>query len=66
LATGQLTIDEPLWPRIVRPLGYDAGIRTLERTIKGITRKVAKLVVEGQAQGVHLTDDNIKEFLPQY
>ncbi|MFQ5641985.1 MAG: AAA family ATPase, partial [bacterium] len=29
----QLIIDENIWPHIVRPLGYDAGIRTLERTI---------------------------------
>jgi ATP-dependent Lon protease len=61
-----LTIDEALWPQIVRPLGYDAGIRTLQRTIQGITRKLAREVVEGKQQSLHLTVENIKEYLPTY
>ena len=62
---GALIIDENVWPNIVRPLGYDAGIRTLERTIDGIVRKVAKMIVEGKGQSFKITPDNIKEFLPQ-
>lgn len=61
----QLQIDESLWPKIVRPLGFDAGLRTLQRTIKGITRKIAKQVVEGKTQSVHLTAENIEEFIPK-
>lgn len=61
-----LTIDEALWPQIVRPLGYDAGIRTLQRTIQGITRKLAREVVEGKQQSLHLTTENIKDYLPSY
>jgi len=57
-------IDPRLWPKIVRPLGFDAGIRTLGRNIKGICRKVARLVVEGKGKKFHLTENNIKEFLP--
>ncbi len=66
LDAGSISIDPALWPQIVRPFGYDAGIRTLNRTIQGITNKVARLVVEGQARTVHLTADNIKQFLPKY
>jgi ATP-dependent Lon protease len=66
LTQDNLTIDPQLWPKVVRPLGYDAGIRTLERTINGICRKIAKLVVSGQGQHYHLTIDNVKEFLPTY
>lgn len=62
---GALTIDENVWPLIARPLGYDAGIRTLERTIEGIVRKVAKMIVEGKGQSFKITSANIKEFLPQ-
>ena len=65
LPQGALTIDEDVWANIVRPLGYDAGIRTLERNIEGIVRKVARMIVEGQAQNVHITSANVKEFLPQ-
>ncbi|MGD0523316.1 MAG: AAA family ATPase, partial [Candidatus Microgenomates bacterium] len=32
LPEGSLQISDNLWPTIVRPLGYDSGIRTLERT----------------------------------
>ena len=60
-----LTIEEDAWALIVRPIGYDAGIRTLERTIEGIVRKVAKLIVEGKGQSYKITAQNIKEFLPQ-
>ncbi|MCJ7804588.1 hypothetical protein MUP35_02535 [Patescibacteria group bacterium] len=59
-------IDPEVWAKIVRPLGYDAGIRTLERTIEGICRKIAKLVVEGKGKIFHLNVENVKEFLPQW
>jgi ATP-dependent Lon protease len=61
-----ISIDPSLWPTIIRPLGYDAGIRTLNRTIEGIVRKVALLKVTGQAQSVTLTPDNIKYFLTKW
>ena len=60
-----ITIDDDIWPNIVRPLGYDAGIRTLNRNIEGIVRKTAKQIVEKQFQTIHLTQDNIKEYLPK-
>ena len=60
-----LVIEEDAWSLIVRPLGFDAGIRTLERTIEGIARKVARLIVEGKIQTFKITSQNIKEFLPQ-
>lgn len=66
LPPGTITIDEALWPTIIRPLGYDAGLRTLRRTIEGIARKTARLLVSGQVQSVNLTADNIKDFLPKW
>ncbi len=65
LPEGSLVIDDDVWANIVRPLGYDAGIRTLERTIDGIVRKVAKMIVEGKTQSAHITSENVKQFLPQ-
>ena len=61
-----ITIDPALWPMIIRPLGYDAGIRTLNRTIEGIVRKTALLMVTGQAKSIALTPENIKTFLPKW
>lgn len=62
---GGVIIDEHLWPVIVRPLGYDAGIRTLERTIQEIVRKVARMIVEGKGRSFKITTDNVKEFISQ-
>jgi ATP-dependent Lon protease len=60
-----LVIDPDVWASITRPLGYDAGIRTLERTIEGVVRKVARGIVEGKGTVVHLSQANVKEYLPQ-
>lgn len=61
-----LVIDQDVWPQIVRPLGFDAGTRTLERTIKGICRRVAKMIVEKKVEKFQITAENVKEFLPSW
>ncbi len=62
----QLIIDDALWEQFVRPLGYDAGIRTLQRTLQGAVRKAARAIVEQGVQQVVVNQQNIKHFLPQY
>lgn len=66
LTKENLTIDEAIWPKMVRPLGYDAGIRSLERTINGVCRKVAQMIVEGKGKSVHIDESNIKQFVESY
>ena len=61
-----ITFDDNVWPLVVRPLGYDSGIRSLQRTIQGIIRKVSKQYVEGSLQTIQLTTENIKQYLPTY
>lgn len=61
-----LVIEESCWPQIVRPLGYDAGVRTLKRTIEGICRKVARLIVEEKGENLKVTPANVKQFLPSW
>lgn len=61
-----ITFDDDVWLQIARPLGFDAGIRTLDRTIQGVVRKVAKMVVEGKGNNYHITKENVKEYLPQW
>ncbi len=65
LNPGELEIDQNLWPGIVRPFGFDSGIRSLGRTLEAICRKVAREIVEGKYQKVVLTKDNLKYYLPQ-
>lgn len=66
LSADNLTIDDDVWSKIVRPLGFDAGLRTLERTIEGICHQLARSIVSGQAKHFHLTKANITNYLPSY
>lgn len=66
LTAQQLIIDDSVWGNMVRPLGYDAGIRTLQRTLQGVVRKTARKIVEEQVAQVVITAENVKQFLPQY
>ncbi len=63
LTPDNLKIDETIWLKLTRPLGFDAGIRTLERTIEGIVRKAAYKMVSGQGQNFVINESNIKDFL---
>jgi ATP-dependent Lon protease len=64
LRDDQLIIDEDVWAGLVRPLGYDPGIRGLDRLITSMCRKAAMIIVSGQADTVRITADNVKDFLP--
>lgn len=66
LATSDLALENDVWPQIVRPLGFDAGMRTLDRTIGGLCRKIAKLKIEGKLQSLKITGQNLKEYLPAW
>lgn len=66
LRSEEIEIDENCWSQIVRPLGYDAGVRTLGRTVSGLCRKGAKMIVQGKTKKIKITLENIKEFLPQW
>jgi ATP-dependent Lon protease len=66
LRSDQFKIEDKVWPKMVRPLGYDAGIRTLQRTLKGAVRKAARIIVERDFNQVVITPENSKIFLPTY
>lgn len=58
-----ITIDENLWSKITRPLGFDPGMRTLERTIEQIVRRVAYKIVSGQSGPFYINEQNLKEYI---
>lgn len=66
LTQQHLVIADDVWAGIIRPLGFDSGIRSLQRTIEGICRKAARIIVEGKAQTVQITNANVKDFLPHW
>lgn len=66
LNLNEIKISPDLWNQIVRPLGFDAGVRTLQRNIEGLCRKAAKLIFEGKTKQIIIDDSNIKTYLPQW
>ncbi len=66
LTKENLTVDDGIWLKLVRPLGYDAGIRSIERTINGLCRKVARAIVEGKGKTFHISETNVKEYIETY
>ncbi|MCA9379929.1 AAA family ATPase [Candidatus Dojkabacteria bacterium] len=57
--------SESVWPLLIRPLGFDAGIRQLERNITTLVRKIAKKMVEGQGNRFEVTPENFRQYLPE-
>lgn len=63
LPANTIVIDDAVWTKLARPLGFDAGIRTLERTIETLVRRVAYKIVSGQGKQFLINDANVKEFI---
>jgi len=66
LSENQFSIREDVWKMITRPLGYDMGIRTLQRTLQGAVRKAVRIIVERKFERVEITKENAKIFMPRY
>jgi len=67
LSQKQILIEDAIWPSIIRPLGYDSGTRSLQRTVEGICRKVARMVVEGKLAKdgvITVNAQNLRQFVP--
>ncbi len=65
ITEAQLSFDDGVWPLIIRPLGFDAGVRQLERTLTTLARKVARQIVEGKVTGIKVTVENFRQFIPE-
>ena len=65
LSQKELQVDEDVWPIVIRPLGFEAGVRVLARMVQGICRVVAKRIVLGEGTEFRITPENIKKFLPR-
>lgn len=61
----KLDFSEDVWSMLIRPLGFDPGIRQLERNLTNLSRKVAKMIIEGYAGKITITPANFKEFFPE-
>jgi ATP-dependent Lon protease len=66
LTAENLSVDEAIWPKLVRPLGYDAGIRSIERTLNSVCRKIALRIIEGKGKSYRIDATTIKDFIDAY
>lgn len=64
LSEEQLKFSDDVWDLIIKPLGFDAGVRQLERNLMNLARKVAKRIVDGISDSVTITAQNFREFIP--
>ncbi len=62
LTPDQVLIDEKVWPQLVRPLGFEPGIRSLERLVEQIVRKIALKIVSGQGNSFTVNEQNMREY----
>src|SRR5437868_3101136 len=63
LATDELSFEPEAIRQVVRGYTREAGVRSLEREIAAVARKVARRLAEGQHEPVRITADRLAEYL---
>ncbi len=63
LQKGDVVLDEDVWPVLIRPVGFDAGLRQLERNLTTVVRKAARRILDGASRPVVITTENVREFV---
>jgi len=70
MTSSNLMIADEVWEDfIIRPLGYDPGLRSLQRVLNGVVRKVAYNMLTGllpQDKQFILNMQNIKQYVSQW
>jgi ATP-dependent Lon protease len=62
LKEGELEFTEEGLRTLIRYYTREAGVRTLEREIAKVARKALRRILEGKAERVEITPDNIADF----
>jgi ATP-dependent Lon protease len=63
LTKDQIIVEDDVWPILVRPVGFDAGLRQLERNLATMVRSVARKLVEGTPPPIRITTENVREYV---
>jgi ATP-dependent Lon protease len=70
LTPNDFEIADDVWPEvIIRPLGYDPGIRSLQRVLREMVRKTVYYMLLGkipQNQKFIVTMQNVRNFIPNW
>jgi ATP-dependent Lon protease len=62
LKDGELTVAEEGLRALIRHYTREAGVRTLEREIAKVARKALRQILEGKAERIELTAENVADF----
>ncbi len=63
LKNSEITVSDDAWLAMIRHYTREAGVRNLEREVSKIMRKVTKKLLLKEAEIIHITADNLYEFL---
>lgn len=63
LQPGEWTVEDDAIVEIIRRYTREAGVRSLEREIAKLARKAVKAIESGKATQVHVTAENIRDYL---
>ena len=63
ISTEYIQIQEDVWPLIIRPVGFDAGIRQLERNITTMVRSAARKIIEGEKLPIIINSSNLSDYV---
>jgi ATP-dependent Lon protease len=68
LEPGEWSVDDAAILELIRRYTREAGVRSLEREVSKLARKAVKEILTGKATKVHVTLDNVKDYLgvPKY
>ncbi len=58
-----IKIEDNVWPLVIRPVGFDAGIRQLERNIATICRRAARMIIDGKPIPIIVNTENLSQFI---
>ena len=62
LKNGEFTLTNDGLRALIQKYTREAGVRTLEREIAKLARKALRRILEGKAESVSITPDNLSEF----
>jgi ATP-dependent Lon protease len=63
ISSEYVQIEEDVWPLIIRPVGFDAGIRQMERNITTMVRSAARKIIEGEQLPIVITSSNLSDYV---